>query len=60
MAVVDVYDAAVTERRYHSAMSHEDALTIIAEGRGTHFDPAIVDAFLAISPRLRDSHEPAA
>jgi adenylate cyclase len=57
MAVVDVYDATVTKRRYHPAMSHDDALKVIAEGRGTHFDPAIVDAFLAISTDLRDSHD---
>jgi adenylate cyclase len=52
MAVVDVYDATVTARRYHPAMSHDDALKVIVEGRGTHFDPAVVDAFLAISPTL--------
>ncbi|HUK32517.1 MAG TPA: CHASE2 domain-containing protein [Vicinamibacterales bacterium] len=57
MAVVDVYDAAVTERRYHSAVSHDDALKIIAEGRGTHFDPAVVDAFLAVSVTLCGSHD---
>jgi response regulator RpfG family c-di-GMP phosphodiesterase len=57
MAVVDVYDAVVTERRYHPALSHDDALKVIAEGRGTHFDPAIVDAFLAVSTTLRDSHD---
>jgi len=57
MAVVDVYDAAVTTRRYHPAMSHDDALKVIAEGRGTHFDPAVVDAFLTVSSTLRDSHD---
>jgi CHASE2 domain-containing sensor protein len=55
MAVVDVYDATVTTRRYHSAMSHDDAMKVIVEGRGTHFEPAVVDAFLAVSPQLRDS-----
>ena len=57
MAVVDVYDAAVTTRRYHSAMSHDDALKVIAEGRGTHFDPAVVDAFLTVSSTMRDSRD---
>ena len=52
-----VYDAAVTTRRYHPALSHDDALKVIVEGRGTHFDPAIVDAFLAVSTALRDSHD---
>jgi putative two-component system response regulator len=57
MAVVDVYDATVTARRYHSAMSHDHAVKVITQGRGTHFDPAIVDAFLAIASQFRDSHD---
>ena len=57
MAVVDVYDATVTKRRYHSAMSHDHAMKVIVEGRGTHFDPAVVDAFVAVSHRLRVSQE---
>jgi HD-GYP domain-containing protein (c-di-GMP phosphodiesterase class II)/CHASE2 domain-containing sensor protein len=56
MAVVDVYDATVMRRRYQKAMSHEDALKVIVDGRGSHFDPAVVDAFVEISERLRDSH----
>jgi CHASE2 domain-containing sensor protein len=56
MAIVDVYDAVVSERRYHHAMSHDDALRIISDGRGTHFDPAVVDAFVSVcSGMLRDS-----
>jgi adenylate cyclase len=56
MAVVDVYDATVMRRRYQQAMSHEAALKVIVDGRGTHFDPAVVDAFVEISGRLQDSH----
>jgi adenylate cyclase len=56
MAVVDVYDATVMRRRYQQAMSHEAALKVIVGGRGTHFDPAVVDAFVEISDRLQDSH----
>jgi HD-GYP domain-containing protein (c-di-GMP phosphodiesterase class II) len=56
MAVVDVYDATVMRRRYQKAMSHEDALKVIVDGRGTHFDPAVVDAFVEISGRLQESH----
>lgn len=51
MAIADVYDALVTERVYKAAMSHAEALGIIADGRGTHFDPDVTDAFLA-SERL--------
>jgi adenylate cyclase len=56
MAVVDVYDATVMRRRYQQAMSHEAALKVIVDGRGTHFDPSVVDAFVEISGRLQDSH----
>ena len=48
MAVADVYDALTTRRVYKPAMPHEEAREIIVEGRGRHFDPDIVDAFLAV------------
>lgn len=47
MALSDVYDALISERVYKKAFTHEEAKAIILEGRGTHFDPAIVDAFIA-------------
>jgi CHASE2 domain-containing sensor protein len=53
MAVVDVYDAVITRRRYQQAMSHDDAVRYISEGRGTHFDPDVVDAFTQVSHTLR-------
>jgi len=46
MAIVDVYDALVSERPYKKAFSHEEALLIIKNGSGTIFDPKIVEAFL--------------
>ena len=49
IALVDVYDALTSERCYKTAMSHDEAVDIILKGRGTHFDPEIVDAFLHIS-----------
>jgi len=45
MTVANVYDACVTDRIYRKAHSHEEACAIIFEGRGTQFDPRIVDAF---------------
>ncbi len=48
MAVADVYDALVSLRSYKPPMSHEQAYRIIVEGRGTHFDPDVVDAFVAV------------
>lgn len=49
--VADVYDALTSERPYHAPMSHEEALTVIREGRGTHFDPVVVDTFTATPPQ---------
>jgi putative two-component system response regulator len=48
MAIADVYDALTRCRPYKNAMSHRDAVAVIREGRGTHFDPDMVDAFLEI------------
>lgn len=45
MALADVYDALRSARVYKAAMSHETACGIIRQGRATHFDPAVVDAF---------------
>jgi HD-GYP domain-containing protein (c-di-GMP phosphodiesterase class II) len=57
-AVADVLDALTSERPYKPAFSYEQAAAVIAADRGTHFDPRVVDAFLAIPPeewqRLRD------
>jgi len=61
MAVADVYDALISKRVYKEAFSHETAIDIMTEGRGTHFDPEVFDAFLsvqdefaAIAARFRD------
>jgi putative two-component system response regulator len=45
MAIADVYDALVAERPYKKAMTHNNAVEIIIEGKGKHFDPALVDLF---------------
>ena len=57
VAVVDAFDAVVTRRVYRDAMPFETAMATIVEGRGNHFDPAIVDAFLRIAPAMRQVHE---
>ena len=54
MAVADVYDALISKRVYKPAFSHEESIEIIAEGRGSHFDPDIVDAFVKIADEIRD------
>src|SRR5262245_17215873 len=49
MAVADVYDALISKRVYKPALTHEQAVQIIREGSGKHFDPDIVAAFLEIT-----------
>jgi len=49
MAIVDVYDALISERPYKVPFSHEKALDIVIDSKGTHFDPKIVDVFLEVS-----------
>lgn len=46
MSVVDTYDALTSERPYKPPFSHEKSMAIIVEGRGTQFDPDIVDEFV--------------
>jgi putative two-component system response regulator len=53
MAVADVYDALISRRVYKDSMPHEKAVAIIEEGRGTHFDPDMVDAFLSMQDDIR-------
>jgi len=48
--VADVYDALTSARLYHSAVTHEEAVAEIKRLRGSHFDPSVVDTFLAIAP----------
>jgi len=49
MAIADVYDALVSERPYKSAFSHEKAVEIILDSKGSNFDPQIVDVFIAVN-----------
>jgi putative two-component system response regulator len=53
MAVADVYDALISRRVYKPGMPHEQALEIIRQGRGTHFDPDVCDAFLSCPERFQ-------
>ncbi len=48
MAVADVYDALSSKRVYKPAFPHEEVMRIMSEGRGTHFDPDIYDAFVQV------------
>jgi len=54
MALADVYDALISKRVYKPAFSHEEAKQVILEGHGSHFDPDVVDAFLAVESEFVD------
>ena len=53
MAVADVYDALISSRVYKAPMAHEEAVKIIVAGKGSHFDPDMVDAFLELQDSFR-------
>lgn len=64
MAVADVYDALISHRVYKPGMPHEEAVDIIRQGGGWHFDPDVCAAFLsateqfkAIAERFSDSEQ---
>jgi putative two-component system response regulator len=46
MAIADVFDALVSKRIYKAAFTFEQARILIADGRSSHFDPDLVDAFI--------------
>ena len=47
MALADTYDALTSKRIYKDAFTHEEACAAVVKGRGSHFDPVMVEAFLA-------------
>jgi putative two-component system response regulator len=54
LALVDVYDALISERPYKKPLSPDKALEIIKQGSGVQFDPALVEIFTAIAQRFQD------
>jgi putative two-component system response regulator len=53
MAIADVYDALISRRVYKKPFTHAQAVAVIVDGRGSHFDPDIVDAFLDVQEAMR-------
>lgn len=53
MALADTYDALISKRVYKPQLPHEKAVHIITEGKGAHFDPDVVDAFLTVKGNFR-------
>ena len=57
VAMADVYDAMTSKRMYEQAFSHDVAKPIILQETGTHFDPAIVEAFIRCEDQFNDIRE---
>lgn len=57
MALADVYDALISKRPYKEPFPHDKAVKIILEGKGSHFDPDIVDAFLAVEDKFTEIYD---
>jgi len=57
MAIVDVYDALMSERPYKKPFAEEETIQIIMEGAGNHFDPVVADAFFKVKDKFADVHE---
>ena len=55
LAIVDCYDALTSDRPYRRSLSHERAVEMIHERRGTMYEPEIADAFLRIVAELRQA-----
>ena len=53
VAIADVYDALTSKRPYKNAFSHDEAIRIIKDERGKHFDPYIIDVFMDIQDELK-------
>jgi putative two-component system response regulator len=54
MAIADVYDALISTRPYKKPLPTREAQDIIEAGRGTHFDPALIDVFLLVADRFAE------
>ncbi|MDR0301894.1 MAG: response regulator [Treponema sp.] len=54
MAIVDVYDALVSERPYKKAFSDEEAVQIIMDNAGVHYDPKIAEVFFVVKDQFKD------
>jgi response regulator RpfG family c-di-GMP phosphodiesterase len=59
LAVVDVYDALTSKRPYKEVWSHDRAQELLRNESGRHFDPDLVEAFLADIPAIRAIHSDA-
>jgi len=54
-AIADVFDALSSKRPYKEPLPFDEAMSVLEQGRGTHFDPALLDAFEAIAAGVYDA-----
>jgi putative two-component system response regulator len=52
MAIADVYDALISIRPYKAPLTHADAVKIITDGKGSQFEPQLIDLFLLVSDKF--------
>ena len=57
MAIADVYDALTSDRPYKKAYTHDEAVNIIVQDKGKHFEPDLVDIFLSVSGKFTEISE---
>jgi putative two-component system response regulator len=57
VAIADVFDALTSRRPYKAAWSEDEALDYLVKQKGQHFDPALVDLFIAQMPAIRTIRE---
>ena len=58
-AIADVFDALTSERCYKPAFAFDESLRIMQHGRGTHFDPELLDLFVGSLPEVKQIHQQA-
>lgn len=54
LTIADVYDALTSDRTYKKAFSHQKSTEIIIEGKGSYFDPSLVDLFIEVNQQFED------
>lgn len=54
MAIADVYDALISKRVYKKPFTHQNAVDIILEGNGTHFDPVLIEVFKDVQHKFNE------
>ena len=53
VAIVDVFDALTHDRVYRKEFPEAEVMQMMREGRGTHFDPRLLDIFMSVLPEMR-------